>query len=125
MRRVKGKDTLPEMRVRRVAHALGYRFRLHPCDLPGKPDLVFRKHHVVVFVHGCFWHRHPGCKKAGMPKSKTEFWEAKFNRNVCRDRENVAELERMGWKVRVLWECETKDPNHLPELIAAALEASK
>lgn len=125
MSRVRGKNTSPEMRVRKTAHALGFRFRLHRKDLPGKPDLVFPKHRIAVFVHGCFWHRHPDCKKAGMPKSKKKFWKAKFDRNVLRDRENVAALERMGWTVKVLWECETKDAERLPELVAAVLGAKK
>src|ERR1700674_762848 len=86
MSRVPARDTLAEMRLRRAAHALGLRYRLHRRDLPRTPDLVFPQHHVVVFVHGCFWHRHPGCKKASTPKSRTEFWQNKFDRNVERDR---------------------------------------
>lgn len=108
MGRVRGKDTRPEMIVRRLAHAMGMRFRLHRADLPGKPDLVFPKYRAVVFVHGCFWHRHPGCRKASTPKSNTEFWQEKFERNVERDKRNSVELEKAGWRVVVIWECETK-----------------
>lgn len=108
MSRVRGKNTSPEMRVRRAAHALGLRFRLHRKDLPGKPDLVFPKHRVAMFVHGCFWHRHPGCSKASTPKSRTEFWQDKFDANVARDARVQTELEALGWRVVTIWECETK-----------------
>lgn len=113
MSRVRGKDTWPEMRVRRAAHALGLRFRLHRKDLPGRPDLVFPKHRVALFVHGCFWHRHPGCAKASTPKSRTDFWQDKFDMNVARDARVVAELEALGWRVVTVWECDTKDEETL------------
>lgn len=109
MSRVRSKDTLAELRVRRAAHALGFRFRLHRSDLPGKPDLVFPKYRVALFVHGCFWHRHPGCRKASTPKSRIEFWQSKFDRNVERDVQTMAALKRLGWQPVVIWECETKD----------------
>ena len=108
MSRVSAKGSSTEMRVRRAAHALGLRYRLHRRDLPGTPDLVFPKHRVGVFVHGCFWHRHSGCKKATIPKSRTQFWRDKFDRNVKRDREAVESLEALGWRVAIIWECETK-----------------
>jgi len=108
MSRVRGKDTTPEMVVRRVAHGLGFRYRLHRKDLPGKPDLVFPKLRSVIFVHGCFWHRH-GCKKATTPKSNTDFWLAKFERNVERDNQNKADLRAQGWRVKTIWECETRE----------------
>lgn len=108
MSRVRARDTSAEMRVRRAAHGLGLRYRLYRRDLPGTPDLVFPKHRVVVFVHGCFWHRHPGCKKATSPKSRVEFWQSKFDRNVARDRQNVEELRTLGWRVAIIWECEAK-----------------
>lgn len=95
--------------MRRLAHALGMRFRLHKADLPGRPDLAFPRYRTVVFVHGCFWHRHEGCRKATLPKSRVEYWEAKFRTNVERDARNTAELTRMGWRVLTIWECETKD----------------
>ena len=106
MSRVRGKNTSPELRVRKAAHALGLRFRLHPPDLPGKPDLIFPSRHLAVFVNGCFWHRHPGCPKASAPSSS--FWAAKFSSNVRRDRRVEGELRSLGWKVVVIWECETK-----------------
>ena len=106
---IKGKNTAPEMLVRRAAHRLGLRFRLHVRDLPGRPDLVFARWRTVVFVNGCFWHRHPGCKRAGAPKSNQAFWRRKFRENVRRDTKNYAELLGRGWKVVVLWQCEAKD----------------
>ena len=113
MSRVRGKDTSPEMRVRRAAHAFGLRFRLHRKNLPGRPDLVFPKYRVALFVHGCFWHRHPGCAKASTPKSRYDFWQNKFNGNVARDARVEAELEALGWRVATIWECETKRPELL------------
>lgn len=109
MSRVGGKHTKPELVVRRLAHALGLRFRLHRRDLPGRPDLVFPKHRLAVFVHGCFWHRHAGCKLASTPKTRREFWEEKFAANEARDAASVAALEALGWRVLVIWECETRN----------------
>jgi DNA mismatch endonuclease (patch repair protein) len=97
------------MVVRRLAHAAGYRYRLHRPDLPGKPDLVFSRRRKIVFVHGCFWHQHPGCKEAERPASNTDYWEKKLARNVQRDAKNAAALLADGWDVLVVWECETKD----------------
>lgn len=113
MSRVKGKNTTPEMRVRRAAHALGLRFRLHRKDLPGKPDLVFPKHKVAMFVHGCFWHRHLGCPKASTPKSRIEYWQDKFEANIKRDARMVEQLNEGGWRVVTIWECETRDLTRL------------
>ena len=109
MARVRGKDTGPEIRVRKVAHSLGMRFRLHRRDLPGTPDLVFPKHKLAVFVHGCFWHRHHACKRATMPTTRPEFWAAKFEATKVRDARQSAELNVAGWKTLVLWECELRD----------------
>jgi len=109
MRRIKGKDTTPEMKVRRFVYGLGYRYRLHCRDLPGKPDLVFRRKQKVIFVNGCFWHQHEGCQLAYMPKSRTEFWKGKFDKNKERDKKNLADLKEMGWDVLVIWECELDD----------------
>ncbi|MEI9982060.1 MAG: DNA mismatch endonuclease Vsr [Aliidongia sp.] len=109
MSRVKGRNTVPELSVRRVAHSLGLRFRLHRTDLPGTPDLVFPRWKVAIFVHGCFWHRHDGCKKATHPKSREDFWQAKFERNVERDRRVLFELGAHGWRTLVIWQCETND----------------
>ena len=108
MSRIRSKDTKPEMLVRRHLHALGFRYRLHSSKLPGHPDIVLPKWHMVIFVNGCFWHRHEGCKVATMPKSNVEFWQAKFERNVARDRKEHAALEAAGWHVIVIWECEVK-----------------
>ena len=108
MAKIKSKDTGPELRVRRVAHALGYRFRLHRKDLPGRPDLVFPRLRKAIMVHGCFWHRHPGCKQASKPKSRVDFWQAKFLRNMARDADALMALEILGWDVLVVWECETE-----------------
>lgn len=113
MSRVRGKDTSPELRVRRLAHALGFRFRLHRRDLPGRPDLVFPRLRKIIFVHGCFWHRHEGCRKATHSKSRIDYWEEKFTRNVERDRSVQLELAVQGWNVLVIWECETKVPDDL------------
>lgn len=113
MSRVASKNTAAEIRVRRVAHACGLRFRLHRRDLPGTPDLIFPGRRIAVFVHGCFWHRHADCRKSTNPRSHTEYWTKKFDVNVARDREAVAALEACGWNVHVIWECETKDPKIL------------
>jgi DNA mismatch endonuclease, patch repair protein len=109
MGRISGKDTKPEMVVRRVAHRLGYRFRLHQPDLPGSPDLVFPRRRKAVFVHGCYWHRHPGCRLAYMPKSNVAFWTRKFAANEARDRQALEDLHHLRWGTLVMWECETKD----------------
>jgi DNA mismatch endonuclease (patch repair protein) len=106
MGRIRGVDTGPEMAVRRAAHRLGYRFRLHCRSLPGRPDIVFPSRRAAIFVHGCFWHRHEGCRKASTPKTRVEFWEAKFARNVERDAEVQQRLRAAGWRVLVIWECE-------------------
>lgn len=110
MSHIGGRDTKPELVVRRIAHGLGFRFRLYRKDLPGCPDIVFPRHKAVIMVHGCFWHRHPNCKYAYNPKSRVEFWEKKFRDNVSRDRRNEVALSELGWRTLVIWECETKDP---------------
>jgi DNA mismatch endonuclease, patch repair protein len=108
MAKVRGADTRPEMAVRKLAHRLGYRFRLHVRGLPGTPDLVFPGKRKVIFVHGCFWHRHEGCRKTTTPKTRSEFWNTKFDRNVERDKAVVEALEAAGWNVLIVWECETR-----------------
>ncbi len=125
MSRVTSRNTSAEMRVRRVAHALGLRYRLHRHDLPGTPDLVFPKRGAVVFVHGCFWHRHAGCKKATTPKSRVEFWREKFARNVARDKRTAKELKSLGWTVAVIWECETRDPVALAHHLEAIFDIGR
>lgn len=113
---IRGKDTGPEMLVRRYLHSCGLRYRLHLGGLPGRPDLVFPRHRTVVFVHGCFWHRHPGCRFSTTPATRPEFWAGKFEQNVARDQANVTALSAMGWQVLTIWECETRDPLALDQL---------
>ena len=112
MSRVRGWDTKPELVVRRLAHGMGYRYRLHVGNLPGRPDLVFPSLRKIVFVHGCFWHQH-GCKRSARPTSNIAFWEEKLDRNLARDRASSAALKREGWKVLVVWECAIKDKQKL------------
>ena len=117
MARIRGKDTKPELAVRRALHALGYRYRIHGRGLPGKPDLVFAKRRTAIFIHGCFWHRHD-CKKASTPKSRQDYWTAKFAANVERDRRHAEALAADGWRVFVAWECEIeKDATLLKRLV--------
>jgi len=111
MSKVRTKGTKPEMIVRRKLHSLGFRFRLHSKNLPGKPDIVLPKHQSVVFVHGCFWHHHTSCGKSKLPTSNVEFWRTKIHQNVKRDFLKAEELTKLGWRVLVIWECETKTGN--------------
>lgn len=120
MRRIKSKGMKPEMVVRRLAHRLGYRYRLHRKDLPGKPDLAFGPRHSVIFVHGCFWHQHE-CRDGRVPSSNREYWAPKLARNVERDRSARRELEAAGWRVLVIWECEIKDEATLADRLVAFL----
>jgi len=113
MARIGPKDTSPELAVRRSLHRLGYRFRLHRPDLPGKPDITLPRFQTVILVHGCFWHRHPGCRFAYMPKSRVDFWKAKLEGNAARDQKVRQALEDRGWKVFVVWECETERTDEL------------
>jgi len=114
----------PELTVRRIVHGMGYRYRLHRKDLPGKPDLVFAGRQKVVFVHGCFWHQHPdsSCRDARRPKSNADYWNPKLDRNTQRDSENIQRLEEAGWSVLVIWECETKDPEVLETRMRSFLD---
>jgi len=122
MARVRGKDTAPEMVVRRLVHRMGYRYRLHRKDLPGKPDLVLPRHKLVIFVHGCFWHRHAGCSRSTMPQTRADFWEAKFSATVERDRAQTDALQAAGWRVLVIWECDLLDRDRLEMSVRQALE---
>lgn len=108
MSRIKAKDTKPEMLVRKFLHANGLRFRLHNKELPGKPDLTLNKYRTVIFVNGCFWHGHKGCKYFVLPKTRTEWWENKINETIKRDRKSLTELTKLGWNTLVIWECELK-----------------
>jgi DNA mismatch endonuclease, patch repair protein len=118
MRAVKGKNTKPEMIVRSAAHRLGLRFRLHDRSLPGKPDLVLPRWKTVIFVNGCYWHRHRSCRKATVPKSNTEFWQAKFARNQARDRRNRRELIAAGWRVLIIWQCQATSKDQALSLLS-------
>lgn len=106
---IKGKNTVPELLVRKALHAAGFRFRLHRRDLPGTPDIVLPKYRTAIFVHGCFWHMHKACPDSAIPKSNTVFWSKKLNDNVARDMLNQKRLSAINWKVYVLWECELQD----------------
>lgn len=118
MSRIRSRDTKPEVALRRSLHRLGLRFRLGGTGLPGRPDIVLPRHRTVVFVHGCFWHRHRGCRVATTPKSNTQFWEEKFAGNVERDKRVIGELEARGWKVVVAWECELSTKDRLVSTVA-------
>lgn len=125
MAQVRGKNTGPELVVRRLVHALGYRYRLHARDLPGHPDLVFRKRRKIIFVHGCFWHRHsaPNCALSRLPKSRLDFWLPKLEGNRERDRRNNRALVRDGWKVLTIWECQLREAKRLRTMIRRFLDA--
>ena len=117
MSAIKSKNTKPEIAVRKLLHSMGYRFRLHRKDLPGSPDIVLPKYKTVIFVHGCFWHRHENCKYASNPKTRKEFWESKFKANVKRDLEIQEKIKNIGWQSSVIWECELKDTYGLKDKI--------
>jgi len=125
MSRIRSRDTKPEIIVRKILHRMGYRFRLHRKDLPGCPDIVLPKYRTVVFVHGCFWHRHEGCRYAYNPKSRVDFWQKKFKQNVERDKKVRHELTDMGWRVLVVWECDTKDIDVLADKLNCMIERKK
>jgi DNA mismatch endonuclease (patch repair protein) len=120
MSRIRGKDTGPERRLRSLLHRAGYRFRLHDPKLPGRPDITLPRFRTAIFVHGCFWHRHPGCRHATTPSSRTEFWTGKFEGTVTRDRRKAAELTAAGWRVITVWECELEKD---PERVLSGLQA--
>lgn len=122
MSRVKSANTGPELQVRRLVWAMGFRYRLHDKRLSGKPDLVFRKRRKVIFVHGCFWHGHIGCKYAGTPKTRVDFWTSKIVRNRERDQQNEQNLLAQGWKVLIVWQCELKDLDRLSQKLHDFLE---
>ena len=123
MRRIRSTDSRPEMVVRRLLHGLGYRYRLHVRSLPGKPDLVFGPRRAIIFIHGCFWHRHPGCPNTSTPASRTEFWLTKFAQNQARDERTVDTLLKLGWRVEVVWECEVRSKMHLTKRLTTFLDA--
>jgi DNA mismatch endonuclease (patch repair protein) len=124
MSRIGARDTKPERVVRSILHRMGYRFRLHRADLPGKPDIVLPRHKTVIFVHGCFWHRHEGCRFAYTPKTRPDFWLNKFEANVARDRVVKAKLEGLGWQVITVWACELRTPDELSRRLTDALSGT-
>lgn len=123
MSSVGGKNTEPELIVRRMLHRMGYRFRVHSRKLPGTPDVVLARHRKVIFVHGCFWHGHPGCKNGARPTSNTDFWNSKLDSNISRDATVERELEEQGWDVFVIWECEIRDKEALEKSLRKFMEA--
>ena len=123
MGRIRSKNTKPERVVRSLLHRMGYRFRLHRQDLPGTPDIVLPRYRAAILVHGCYWHRHAGCKYAYTPKSRADFWQKKFDENVARDRRDRCALKHLGWRVLVVWECETQDHPKLARRLHRFLSA--
>lgn len=124
MSRVRGKDSNPEMALRRLVHGMGFRYRLHRKDLPGKPDMVFPCRDAVIFMHGCFWHRHPRCRLARLPKSRITFWSEKLEANRLRDQRNQRKLRAMGWRVLVVWECQLSDPDKVSQRVRGFLDGN-
>lgn len=125
MRRIRSKNTKPEVIVRSLLHKLGFRFRLHVKNLPGKPDIVLPKYQTVVFVHGCFWHRHRGCKSAATPGTRPDFWKKKFEDNIRRDKQVRTELRELGWNVIVVWQCELSDLDAVARKLKAEINGSQ
>lgn len=125
MSHVKGKDTKPEILVRSIIHRLGFRFRKHKSDLPGKPDIVLAKHRKVIFVHGCFWHGHKKCSRSSRPQSNKSFWVEKLDKNIARDKRTKRELELQGWKVLIVWTCETNNILKLQNRLSTFLVRTK
>jgi DNA mismatch endonuclease (patch repair protein) len=125
MRKITSRDTKPEVLVRKLLFRLGYRFRLHRRDLPGRPDIVFPGRSKVIFVHGCFWHQHQDCREGHIPASRQEYWIPKLTRNTRRDYEHVLELKRLGWEVLVIWECQTMQIDRVVEVISNFLGPAK
>lgn len=121
MSRIRSRHTSPEMVVRRLVHGMGFRYRLHVLSLPGRPDLVLPRLRKIIEVRGCFWHQHPGCIDSHIPKSRVDYWRPKLSGNQKRDKENERKLRRMGWKLCLVWECETKDPRRLEKRLARFL----
>lgn len=124
MGKVRGENTRPEIRVRKLLHQMGYRFRLHTANLPGRPDIVLPKYKLCIFVNGCFWHQHPDCYRATIPDTNPVFWRKKLKRTQERDRENIMALAKLGWRVVTIWECETKDSPLLQRVLERSIEGS-
>lgn len=121
MSRITSKDTSPEMAVRKTLHKMGYRYSLHVPSLPGKPDIVLKKHQTAIFVNGCFWHQHRGCKRLAMPKANIKYWKPKLKKNIEKQKEDTKQLKKEGWKVHVIWECGTKNEERLTKRLRKIL----
>lgn len=121
MSRIRSKDTSPELIVRRIVHAMGYRYRLHVSKLPGKPDIVLSRLTKIIDIRGCFWHQHPGCTDSHIPKTRINYWAPKLAKNKHRDKENSRKLKKLGWQTCVVWECETKDIKKLSKRLSGFL----
>ncbi|HMR34350.1 MAG TPA: DNA mismatch endonuclease Vsr [Geminicoccaceae bacterium] len=124
MRSIRKRDTQPELLVRRALHAAGLRFRLYRSDLPGNPDIIMPRRRLALLIHGCFWHQHPGCRLCRQPSRNIDYWLPKLARNVARDARTRSELEALGWRVLVIWECEARDPARVSEIITAIKAAA-
>ena len=114
MAQIAGKDTKPEKLIRSYLHSQGFRFRINNPNLPGKPDIVLKKYNAVIFIHGCFWHNHKGCKKSKLPETRKQFWRNKIGNTVKRDKRNISELKKIGWRIAIVWECAIKNKEDLP-----------
>lgn len=125
MSRIRSKDTSPELRVRSAIHRLGYRYRLHVSSLPGRPDIAMPRYRTAIFVNGCFWHQHQGCRHATVPRTNTDYWQQKFQRTIDRDNRSHATLLQSGWKALVIWECQTKDGLALKSLLKEILPSRR
>ena len=121
MSRIRSKNTSPEKRVRKILTKLGLRYRLHVKQLPGNPDVVIRKSRTIIFINGCFWHRHGGCKRSTMPKENVAYWKPKLDRNVARQKNSIKQLDKDGWRINIVWECETKNENKLVKRLQRTL----
>jgi DNA mismatch endonuclease, patch repair protein len=125
MSRVSGKNTKPELVVRSLLHNMGYRFKLHRNDLPGKPDITLPKYHKVIFVHGCFWHGHADCLRSKRPTTNKKFWQVKLDKNIERDKVTVRSIRGLGWSVLTVWACEVKDKDKLTNKLLSFLESKE
>ena len=125
MSKIRSKNTKPEIAVRSKLHKAGYRFRLHVKGLPGKPDIVLPKYNTIIFINGCFWHRHKNCQYSYTPKSRVGFWKDKFEKNVLRDKKVIKQLKKKGWKVKIVWECQTKNEDTLVQTVHSFLRKSR
>ena len=121
MSRIRSKDTAPEKIVRKILTELGWRYRLHAQHLPGKPDIIIKKNETVIFINGCFWHQHKGCKRKTMPKNNRSYWKPKLERNIAEQKEDIKKLKKDGWKINIVWECETKDEDKLSRRLRKTL----